>query len=100
MLEVYEEVLNEWIEQSIAIGDDDHLFATGYLQGHISVVFSQLEESKQVSLAHFFERMDSAFVESKSELAPDDYVLVRKVWQEIEQHFKVHAQQLEPMCSS
>ena len=43
MLEQYEQALEEWIGAIVEQGDDDQLFASGYLQGHFAVVLSQLE---------------------------------------------------------
>ena len=50
VLEMYENLLFQWIE-AIAHGTDDDLFATGYLQGHLWVVFSELEQENNTSLS-------------------------------------------------
>ncbi len=36
MLEKYEQALEQWIGEIVAGGDDDALFASGYLQGHFA----------------------------------------------------------------
>jgi hypothetical protein len=37
MLDKYDAALESWIEETVSQGDDDALFACGYLQGHVAV---------------------------------------------------------------
>ena len=90
MLEKYEELLYSWIENAIESGSDDQMFATGYLQGHIAVVLSQFEQENYVSLEKLDQAMQDCLQENKSELEPQDYLLVQSVWQSIHHYFTEH----------
>tara|TARA_B100001094_G_C18182666_1_gene801842 strand:- start:2248 stop:2529 length:282 start_codon:yes stop_codon:yes gene_type:complete len=91
MLEKYEELLYIWIENAIESGSDDQMFATGYLQGHIAVVFAQFEQDKHVSLAQLNTAMQHCLQDNKAELEPQDFMLVQDVWQSIYDYFIEHA---------
>ncbi|MCG9714101.1 YfcL family protein [Shewanella insulae] len=83
MLEQYEQALDEWIATKVADGDDDQLFASGYLQGHVAVVLSELElETLQDSEA-LEAKMQACLETAKSELEPADLALVVDAWSEL-----------------
>lgn len=81
MLEKYEYWLEQYIEASVTSECDDHLFAVGYLQGHLAVVFSQLEEKSKTSLADIKETMSQCLSDARSELSPEDFLLISQEWE-------------------
>ncbi|QYK02706.1 YfcL family protein [Shewanella psychrotolerans] len=83
MLEQYEQALDEWIATKVAQGDDDQLFASGYLQGHFAVVLSQLEVEDEQGCEALADRMQLCLATAKTELAPNDFVLVQDAWDEL-----------------
>jgi hypothetical protein len=88
VLETYENLLFQWIEEAIAHGTDDDLFATGYLQGHLSVVFSELEQENNTSLSLLEQKMSLCLNAARSELAPRDFTIVQDSWYNIFQFFE------------
>ncbi|MCL1125675.1 YfcL family protein [Shewanella surugensis] len=80
MLEKYEQTLQNWIEGIVESGDDDALFASGYLQGHFAVVLSQLEAEENQGLNHLSLKMQTCLDLAKEELIEQDYVLVEAAW--------------------
>lgn len=90
MLEKYEQALEEWIDQIVTSGDDDALFASGYLQGHFAVVLSELEMEnvdlvKDTELVALNHKMANSLLLARKELEDHDYQLVAKAWQELKQ---------------
>ncbi|WP_076408828.1 YfcL family protein [Shewanella sp. UCD-KL12] len=83
MLEQYETALYEWIEGIVAKGDEDALFASGYLQGHFAVALSQLEAETQQDFASLSAKMDACLELAKNELEDADYALVESAWQQL-----------------
>ncbi|WP_394204083.1 YfcL family protein [Shewanella waksmanii] len=88
MLEQYEVALDEWIAGIVASGDDDALFASGYLQGHFAVVLSQLEGQQQQDFAALAAKMDECLATADTELAPADYQLVADAWSQLSQRIQ------------
>ncbi len=82
MLEQYETALYEWIDGIVAKGDEDELFASGYLQGHFAVALSQLETETQQDLTALSIKMDTCLELAKGELEDADYALVESAWQQ------------------
>lgn len=82
MLEKYDNELADWVSSVLANGDDDAVFASGYLQGHFAVVLSQLEQQS----AHDFNALDAqmqlCLKQAQLELNDHDYRLVEHAWQE------------------
>lgn len=83
MLEQYEEALAQWIESVVSHGDDDALFACGYLQGHVAVVLSQLEEQAESSLDALLDKMTECLALARQELNDADYALVETAWAQL-----------------
>ncbi len=83
MLEQYEEALAQWIESVVSHGDDDALFACGYLQGHVAVVLSQLEEQDQSSLDALLASMTECLALARQELNDADFALVEAAWAQL-----------------
>ncbi|MCL1147699.1 YfcL family protein [Shewanella marinintestina] len=83
MIEQYEQTLQDWIESIVAEGDDDALFASGYLQGHFAVVLSQLEVETEQDLAALDVKMSECLALARQELADSDYTLVSDAWTQL-----------------
>ncbi|QYJ80012.1 YfcL family protein [Shewanella acanthi] len=83
MLERYEEALEQWIESVVSHGDDDALFACGYLQGHVAVVLSQLEELGESSFDALENKMTECLALAREELNDDDFALVETAWSQL-----------------
>ncbi|BDM63873.1 hypothetical protein NFHSH190041_13250 [Shewanella sp. NFH-SH190041] len=80
MLEKYEQTLDQWISTIVADGDDDALFASGYLQGHFAVVLSEMEHDGQTDMAALDQRMQACLGQATRELEDHDYRLVEQAW--------------------
>ncbi|QSX34970.1 YfcL family protein [Shewanella avicenniae] len=85
MLEQYDLQLEQWIGEIVAKGDDDALFASGYLQGHFAVVLAELEAEDDHSAAALAEKMQQCLKLAAKELEDHDYRLVADAWQELQQ---------------
>ena len=83
MLEQYETSLYVWIDDIVAKGDEDALFASGYLQGHFAVAISQLEVEAVQGIAALGEKMDVWLQLAKKELDDADFALVASAWQQL-----------------
>ena len=80
MIEQYEQTLQDWIETIVAEGDDDALFASGYLQGHFAVVLSQLEVESEHGISALDAKMNECLALAREELDDSDYALVSDAW--------------------
>ena len=90
MLEKFEEQLEQWVSLIVIKGDDDALFASGYLQGHFSVVLAELEEdgdnSHQDSVwVKLNDKMHQSLALARKELEEHDYQLVFDAWLDLKQ---------------
>ncbi|GIU08470.1 MULTISPECIES: YfcL family protein [unclassified Shewanella] len=83
MIEQYEQTLQDWIETIVAEGDDDALFASGYLQGHVAVVLSQLEVESEQGLSALDAKMSECLALAREELGDSDYALVSDAWAQL-----------------
>ncbi|MCE9679547.1 YfcL family protein [Shewanella sp. AS1] len=83
MLEQYEQALDAWIAAKVEQGDDDQLFASGYLQGHFAVVLSELESEETQDKQALADKMQLCLATAKTELEPADLVLVAAAWDEL-----------------
>lgn len=83
MLEHYEQQLEQWINEIVVTGDDDALFASGYLQGHFAVVLSELEVEADHSVAALDDKMQNCLKLAAKELEDHDYRLVADAWQSL-----------------
>ncbi|MCK8044038.1 YfcL family protein [Shewanella sp. 1CM18E] len=83
MIEKYEQTLQDWIENIVAEGDDDALFASGYLQGHFAVVLSQLEVESEQDMAALEVKMTECLALAREELSDADYALVNDAWTQL-----------------
>lgn len=83
MLEKYDAALEAWIADIVANGDDDAVFASGYLQGHFAVVLSELEQEATHELSALEQKMQHCLTLAQEELADADYQLVEHAWEEL-----------------
>ena len=83
MLEKYEHTLDNWIAAILVSGDDDALFASGYLQGHFAVVLSEMETEGRDDVASLDEKMQVCLTQATKELEDNDYQLVANAWQQL-----------------
>ncbi|WP_299788367.1 YfcL family protein [uncultured Shewanella sp.] len=88
MLEKYELASENWISNIVEQGDDDALFASGYLQGHFAVVLSQLELEEEQGFDALNEKMQACLVLAREELDDRDYELVEQAWSELSEIIK------------
>ncbi|MBB1269545.1 YfcL family protein [Shewanella sp. SR44-3] len=88
MLDKYDAALESWIEETVVNGDDDALFASGYLQGHVAVVLAQLEVEPEQDLSALDSKMFDCLALANSELSDDDYTLVANAWQQLRQRIQ------------
>ncbi|MBV7315019.1 YfcL family protein [Shewanella sp. NIFS-20-20] len=83
MLEKYDNTLNQWIEHIVAQGDDDALFASGYLQGHVTVALAQLEQEGVSGFDELQLKMQQSLQLASRELEDADFKLVQHAWHEL-----------------
>ncbi|GGI83621.1 YfcL family protein [Shewanella gelidii] len=80
MLEKYEQVIDQWIEDIVNNGDDDALFASGYLQGHVAVVLAKLDDAQESDFAALENNMAECMALARKELEDADFALVQTAW--------------------
>lgn len=75
--------LEQVFDQAVQDGDDDELFASGYLRGHFDLVVAQLELQEKAEAAAVLPSLKAALDETKHELSPADQqhiaAMVRKL---------------------
>ncbi len=65
--------------------DSDTLFASSYLRGLISLVATEFGDESQAISVPLIEGVSQKIIQSKAELAPQDYAIVSNFWLEIQQ---------------
>jgi hypothetical protein len=83
MLDKYDAALESWIEETVSQGDDDALFACGYLQGHVAVVLAELEVLAEQDLPALEDKMIQCLNLANDELNDSDFMLVSNAWQQL-----------------
>ncbi|WP_028109531.1 YfcL family protein [Ferrimonas futtsuensis] len=83
MLDQIELLANQWMTEMVEQGSDDQVFASGYLQGHLALSLSTLEDSQQGLIEVLAQDMGARLDDASSELAPEDLALVRHAWQQL-----------------
>ncbi len=74
------------LDQLVVTGSDDELFASGYLQGHLSLISGHYElEVAQPELAELKSRVQASLdlAIAKGELNEGDQQLVNSLWQRL-----------------
>ena len=75
------------IEDMVESASDDELFASGYLQGHLTVSVAESEANGEHSSEQLKARVQSSLHKAieAGELSPRDQVLVLKMWETLYQ---------------
>ncbi|MGV2871852.1 YfcL family protein [Colwellia sp. E150_009] len=79
--EVYH-YLDSLFEQNV---DSDTLFASGYLRGFISLAANDGDDEQQVISAPLIECVSNKLAGAKTELSPQDNVIVQNFWLSLQQ---------------
>lgn len=79
--------IEQHIEGILEHGNDDELFASGYLSGHLSVVLARCEEQAVNTKQGFIDAMDQSLAHAyqAKELTPPDQALVEQMWSRLQQ---------------
>lgn len=87
-LQQTELTVENFLADILANGNDDQLFASGYLQGHLDLILQGCIQNKQ-EFPDFIAQMEQslAMAFSNNELAPPDRVLVQQCWQRLKSNF-------------
>ncbi|MCG7531709.1 YfcL family protein [Psychrobium sp. MM17-31] len=84
-----ETIIENFVAEILENGNDDALFASGYLQGHLDLILQGCIDIDD-NFANFMTKMqaslDSAF--AKNELAPHDKTLVVDCWNDLQTEFQ------------
>lgn len=65
--------------------DSDTLFASGYLRGFISLAASNSGDEQQIISTSFVNRVTEKLADAKTELSPQDNVIVQNFWLGLQQ---------------
>lgn len=65
--------------------DGDTLFASGYLRGFISLAATDGGDEQQLISSVFIERISNKLTDAKTELSPQDNVIVQNFWFALQQ---------------
>lgn len=84
-LEQLVEQLEPVFDQAIIDGNDDELFASGYLRGHFDLVAARLLMSGETEPAALWEPLESAIQDASHELTPADQAHVRDLYKKLQQ---------------
>lgn len=67
--------------------DADTLFASGYLRGFISLSATEFGDEKQNISTALVNKIDENLVKAKNELSPQDGVIVKNFWLQLQSKF-------------
>jgi len=84
-----EEIIEQFVADILENGDDDALFASGYLQGHLDLILQgciDINDSFEAFMEKMSLSLNTAF--GKNELSPADKKLVEACWCELQDNFK------------
>ena len=65
--------------------DSDTLFASGYLRGFISLSATSFGDEQQLISAPLIETISAKLAQAKTELSPQDNVIVQNFWLDLQQ---------------
>ncbi|MGF1737323.1 YfcL family protein [Photobacterium satsumensis] len=85
MIHQYEETLLTLIDQMVETASDDELFAGGYLRGHISLSAANCELEGVSTIEAMNAKVETSMAEAQSELNPADQLIVKDMWQQLQQ---------------
>ncbi|RUO79719.1 hypothetical protein CWI84_08790 [Idiomarina tyrosinivorans] len=75
-------------DEAVVDGDDDELFASGYLRGHFDLVVAQLEMAGEDDGAQLLPQLKQAVDATKNELAPADQQHIANMLARLERQAK------------
>ncbi len=67
--------------------DADDLFASSYIRGFIALIASEFGDESQALTVELAERIAQQLELAKTELSPQDRVIVNQYWQQLSQAF-------------
>lgn len=78
-------VIDQYSAHILDHGDDDQLFASGYLQGHLDLILCRCEAAG-VDFLQFMAEMEHSLVQAygRNELNQRDRLLVQTCWLELQ----------------
>lgn len=82
-LQTLVEQLDVVFDEAVTEGDDDELFASGYLRGHFDLVVAQLELSGTAKPEHLLPALQESIQASKHELQPADQAHIQNLYQRL-----------------
>lgn len=85
LVELYQ-CFDELVEQE---ADSDTLFASSYIRGFIALVSSQFGDEEQLLNVELFERVSEELSKAKTELTPQDGVIVNNYWLNLQKDLSV-----------
>ena len=90
MLVDLETKIFKFIDGLVEYGDDDQLFAGGYLQGHITLAVADAEMQGETTLEALSLRVEQSLDAAiqAGELSPSDQILVHRLWHDIHLQIK------------
>jgi len=86
MINEFETRILGLIDELVEHGSDDELFASGYLQGHLTLAVAAIEQTDDHSAEQLQKYMQSSLQDNiQTELSPRDQVLVTEMWERLYQ---------------
>lgn len=79
-----ETIIEDFVADILENGNDDALFASGYLQGHLDLILQgciDIDDTFENFMAKMQSSLDNAF--TKNELSPADKKLVITCWENL-----------------
>lgn len=80
-----ESIIEDFVADILENGNDDALFASGYLQGHLDLILQgciDIDDTFENFMAKMQDSLDNAFL--KNELSPTDKKLVITCWENLQ----------------
>tara|TARA_B110001452_G_C14912395_1_gene318893 strand:- start:149 stop:418 length:270 start_codon:yes stop_codon:yes gene_type:complete len=81
-----ESIIEDFVADILENGNDDALFASGYLQGHLDLILQgciDIDDTFENFMAKMQSSLEHAFL--KNELSPSDKKLVVTCWENLQQ---------------
>ncbi|RUO65733.1 YfcL protein [Pseudidiomarina planktonica] len=72
-------------DEAVTSGDDDELFASGYLRGHFDLVVAKLELAEKTDADVLLPAVEASLNATKHELAPTDQQHVKDMLERLRQ---------------
>lgn len=88
LLTTTENIVENFVADILENGDDDALFASGYLQGHLDLILQgciDIDDNFDSFMVKMQSSLNNAFL--KNELSPADKKLVEACWSKLQNDF-------------